>query len=436
MTRRRYALVGTGGRAKMYVDAITRNYRDHADLVALCDISQVRMQAYERLLTEQYGLPPVPLYPAADFDRMLAETRPDTVIVTSMDSTHHLYINRALRLGCDVITEKPMTTHVDKAQSILESIAATGRRLTVTFNYRYMPLATRIRQLILEGVIGRPLKVDFMWTLDVRHGADYFRRWHREKEHSGGLLVHKATHHFDLVNWWIDSLPQVVFALGERRFYGRDNAAARGEQYPYERYTGEAAARHDPFALRLDEHPDLTALYLAAEAETGYVRDRNVFGENITAEDTMGVLVRYRNGVQMTYSLVAYCPWEGFRLAITGTQGRLEADEIEGGTTFIAGPEEVQRLQPINEQVSMQRLRVFPMWAAPYEVPVTQAAGGHGGGDEALLRDLFLPQPPPDPFGRAAGHLAGTASILVGLAANRSIETGQPVQVDDLIRLP
>ena len=47
----------------------------------------------------------------------------------------------------------------------------------------------------------------FEWALDTVHGADYFRRWHREKKNSGGLLVHKSSHHFDLVNWWLGDVP-------------------------------------------------------------------------------------------------------------------------------------------------------------------------------------------------------------------------------------
>jgi predicted dehydrogenase len=299
----------------------------------------------------------------------------------------------------------------------------------VTFNYRYMPQSTRVRDLIMRGVIGTPLKVDFLWTLDVRHGADYFRRWHREKDKSGGLLVHKATHHFDLVNFWIDSHPKEVFAFGDLSFYGKENAAQRGEYYPYERYTGEAAAQNDPFAFTLDQDLDLKMLYMDAEAETGYLRDRNVFGENISAEDNMSVLVRYHNGVQLTYSLVAFCPWEGFKLAITGTKGRLELDEIEGGTTFVAGKEESIRVEKINEQFSMTRLRVFPMWDTPYDVPLDLVEGGHGGGDDALLADLFHPNPPPDPYRRKASHHDGMVSIMVGIAANESIRTGEKVEI-------
>jgi predicted dehydrogenase len=182
---------------------------------------------------------------------------------------------------------------------------------------------------MMQEVVGKPLAVEFVELLDIRHGADYFRRWHREKLQSGGLLVHKATHHFDLVHWWVGSFPQEVFAMGALQFYGKKNAEARDEHFPYDRYTGVAAAAHDPFALRLDMDEELRGLYLAAEAETGYVRDRNVFGAPITIEDTMSALVRYRNGVLLSYSLLAYAPREGLHIAVTGTKGRLELDIAE-----------------------------------------------------------------------------------------------------------
>ena len=67
--------------------------------------------------------------------------------------------------------------------------------------------------------------------------ADYFRRWHRDKRNSGGLLVHKATHHFDLINFWLGSAPELVMALGGLRFYGHENAQERGVTDFYTRAT-------------------------------------------------------------------------------------------------------------------------------------------------------------------------------------------------------
>lgn len=435
---KRYALVGTGGRAKMFVDALAGSYRATNQLVGLCDLSQVRMDWYNQRLVDQFDALPVPTYDAASFDRMIAETRPDTVIVTSMDSTHHLYIVRAMERGCDVISEKPMTVDAEKAQAIFAAIARTGRTLRVTFNYRYAPIATAVREVLLSGAVGRPLHVNFQWVLDTYHGADYFRRWHREKEKSGGLLVHKATHHFDLINWWLQSYPEEVYAMGGLLFYGQENATRRGESYGYARYTGEEAAANDPFALRLDENATLRALYLEAEQETGYLRDRNVFGEPITIEDTMSVTARYRNGTLLTYSLLAYSPWEGYRVAVTGDRGRVEVEWVEQvGKQFVAGAEERVAADPeITAKFGGKHIWVFPMFGRPYEVEIPEGVGGHGGGDAVMLEQLFDPQPPVDPFGRAASHLDGAASILLGIAANQAMATGLPVRVDDVLALP
>lgn len=430
--KKRYALVGTGARAGMFVDAIVQTYADVAELVAFCDLSQVRMDWYNSQLRDKHNLDPVPTYHADDFDQMVQETKPDTVIVTTMDSTHHIYIVRAMELGCDAISEKPMTTDIEKMHAIYDAINRTGKSLRVTFNYRYAPAYTRFRELIMEGAVGRPLAVDFSWVLDTSHGADYFRRWHREKENSGGLLVHKSTHHFDLVNWWIDSYPEQVMAMGDTLFYGKANAEARGEDYAYERYTGIPQAQDDPFGLFLDEKAVYKGLYLDAEAETDYLRDRNVFGEPITAEDTLNVMVRYQNGVLLSYCLVAYSPWEGLRVAVTGTKGRIEMD-ISENINHLQGDGAAKASKGAFKQASM---RVYPMFGEQYAVDVPVGEGGHGGADPVMLEQIFSPNPPDDPFHRAASHIDGAASILVGISGNISMEIGQLVNVSDLFELP
>lgn len=437
--KRKFAIVGTGGRAAMYVEAILDTYRDSSELVGLCDLSRVRMRFYQAQIQERWSQEPPLAYPADEFDRMLAETNPDVVIVTTTDSVHHEYIIRSMEAGCDVICEKPMTIDVEKARAIVEAVQDTGRELRVTFNYRYAALSTKIRELLGQGIIGRTFHVNFQWLLDTYHGADYFRRWHREKDKSGGLLVHKATHHFDLVNWWIDSWPKTVFALGDLRFYGVENATNRGERYSYDRYTGEPDAVDDPFSLVLDKHATLKELYLDAEAETGYVRDRNVFGENVTIEDTMSVTARYRDGVILTYSLLAYCPWEGYRVSFTGDMGRIEVELVEQvGRTFVGGQEEtIAADEDVVSRFGGSHIRVYPIFGRPYEVPVPKVeAGGHGGGDPIMLQQLFAPEPPMDPYARAASHVDGAASVLLGIAANISMAEGRAVDVDQLIDLP
>jgi len=354
-----------------------------------------------------------------------------------VDACHHTYLIRAMELGCDAITEKPMTTTAENARAIFDAVERTGRDLRVTFNYRYMPMFTKLREVVASGAIGTPTLVDFQWRLDTSHGADYFRRWHREKDQSGGLLVHKATHHFDLVNFILNDYPRKVYADGGLYFYGERNAAARGEQYDYDRYLDKPADAHDPFALDPRTHDGIRRLYLDTEADNGYVRDRNVFaGEDkwpITAEDTMAVNASYRRGALLSYTLIAYCPWEGERLTVTGTEGQVEYFG-RGGGHIIAGQSDDELAE---QQYQGERyVRLQRMFEPPQELELPEAKGGHGGGDWWICNQLFSANPEPDPFSRGATHVDGAASILLGIAAEQSIEMGQPVEIDDLFALP
>lgn len=427
MNKKKYVLVGTGGRAEFFYSAIAKPFSETSELVAFCDINQTRMDYANQLLEEKYSYPKVRTYLAGQFDEMIEAEKPDAVIVTSVDRTHHNYIIRAMELGCDVITEKPMTVDEDKCQDILDAVKRTGRQVRVAFNYRYAPHHTKARELIMDGVIGDVHSIHFEWLLNTMHGADYFRRWHRDKRNSGGLLVHKSTHHFDLVNFWIGSQPDEVFAFGDLLFYGRENAEQRGVTSFYERATGNPNAKDDPFALHLDENPHLKAMYLDAEHEDGYRRDQSVFGDGISIEDTMGVIVRYKNKAILTYSLNAYMPWEGYRIAFNGSKGRMEMTIVEQSYVNSGGD------KALEGALKDKRILVYPMWKPPYEVEVEEGEGGHGGGDPILLQDMFG-TPVVDRFNRAANHVDGARSILTGIAANRSIRTGQAVRVDDLVK--
>ncbi len=421
----RYALVGTGGRGWSFVRSVVDTYSDHSALVGLCDVNPGRLAHYnERLEKEGHG--GVPAFDPDGFDRMIEQTRPDVVIVTTVDAHHDHYIVRALELGCDVITEKPMTTDDERCRRILDAVERTGRRVRVTFNYRFGAAASHLRKLLSEGLVGEVISVNMDYMLDVRHGADYFRRWHREKALSGGLLVHKATHHFDLVNWWIDAVPEEVFAYGRLAFYGRENARRRGEEYPYERYTGHVTTEQDPFALDLSANESLKALYLDNEKYDGYRRDQNVFGEGITIEDSMSLVAKYRTGVQLTYSLNAFLPKEGYQVTFNGTRGRL---------TFSAGatPHIITGEGDETDVAYRHECFYHPSFGKPEAIELPKAGkGGHGGADPVLHEQIFNPDAPADPLGRNAGHEQGAASILVGIAANRAIETGQPARIDQL----
>jgi predicted dehydrogenase len=232
-------------------------------------------------------------------------------------------------------------------------------------------------------------------------------------ENSGGLLVHKATHHFDMVNWWIDDEPETVYAFGDLKYYGltREN---RGERCSTCAYTESCE-----FYVNYASNAKLKALYFDAESADGYYRDRCVFADEIDIYDTMSVAARYKSGITLSYSLIAHSPYEAWRAAVNGTEGRLELEEYHSGDRTSEPVQYVHLFNRRGERVTYQ---------------ISKAGGGHGGGDARLLERLFSGKDMPDPLVHMADSRAGAMSVLLGVAANRSIATGKPVTIDELLR--
>ena len=272
---RRVAIVGTGSRGLMFTKAILSR-KSTCSLVAFCDPNPVRVAYYNSYISSS---PSIPAYHPDNFLEMLENESVDTLVVTCIDALHHKYIVPALERGIRVISEKPLTTSIENCRLINDTVNRTNGDLTITFNYRYNPVHQTVKQLLsTKNAIGSILSVHFEWLLDTVHGADYFRRWHKQKENSGGLMVHKSGHHFDLVNWWIDDEPVEVAGMGRTAFYGSENGKKFGwvKGEGYERTRGSREATNDPFALDIEADETLKALYADAEKEDGYYRDQNV----------------------------------------------------------------------------------------------------------------------------------------------------------------
>jgi predicted dehydrogenase len=404
--RLRLAMVGTGMRGTLtWGIPLVKGYGDCVEFAGLCDINSKRVKVAKAMIGAD-----VPVF--TDFDEMVKQTKPDAVMVTTPCGSHYRYIIRAMELGVDAITEKAMCTDEAQCQAIIDTQKRTGRKVTVTFNARHGVEDKKVKELLMEKVVGDVIAVDFHEYLDTSHGADYFRRWHRLKENSGTLLVHKASHHFDQANWWLDSDPVEVSAWGELKFYGRNNSFR------------STHCRSCPFKQQCNFHYDITRnpqyvkLYVECESEDGYLRDGCLWAESTNIYDTMSARVRYANGAVLTYTANVYQPFEGQAISFMGNKGRLDYQTYRGG----------------GHQASELRLtRAFGR-SEPVSVTEQRRAGGHGGSDTSIQDLVFRNQPDPDPLHLRADMRAGALSSLIGIAAYRSIErNGQLVKIKDLV---
>lgn len=404
--KKKIAMVGTGHRGTgMWGTEVIEEYAKSIEFVGLCDINPGRVATAKKMMN-------VSCRTYTNLDKMLKETKPDILIVTTVDSTHHEQIIKGLEAGADVITEKPMTTDENKCQSILDAEKRTGKKVHVTFNYRYSPHRQKIYELLNSDAIGKVTSVDFHWYLDTSHGSDYFRRWHRKREFGGSLLVHKSTHHFDLLNWWLNSDPEEVYANGALEFYGKNNSF---------RHTNCRPCPHKDkcqFYFDVTKNPRLVELYVNNEKHDGYLRDGCVWKEDIDIFDKMAVQIKYANNVQVSYSLTAYSPYEGYRISFNGTKGKLDAWIHE------RQPWEAEKFDEIQVTKNFGKREIFK---------IDNTEPGHGGGDSRLRKQLF--NPGEDVYKQAAGSRDGAMSILVGIAARQSIDTQKVVKIKDLTTL-
>ena len=423
----RVALVGTGIRGTTFWGKrLLDEYSEILEFVGLCDINPGRLA-----FAKGYIGADCPLF--SDFDGMVREARPELVIVTTKDSTHHEFIIKALEMGCDVLTEKPLTTDAVKCQAILEAERRSGRNLIVGFNYRWSPYNTRIKELLMQNAVGKVTSVDFHWYLNTYHGASYFRRWHGLMSGGGSLWVHKATHHFDLLNWWLNSEPEEVFAYGDLEHYGK-NGPFRGSNCRSCDHKQDCAYYWD---ILQDEFS--TDLYVKNEHHDGYIRDNCLFREEIDIYDKMSAQIRYANNVVANYSLTTYSPFEGWRIAFNGTEGRLEAWlDIPYQTGELIGQDEMhsrEMQQTQAEDLVKEPIIVHKLWKDFETVRVPFDRSGHGGGDKLLQDRIILTSAEPDPFERPAGSRDGAMSVLIGIAARESIQSGQAVKIASLTDL-
>jgi predicted dehydrogenase len=418
------AMVGTGVRGtSFWGKRLVEQYPTLIEYVGLCDINPGRVEYARKAM----GVT-CPVF--TDFAEMVSTTKPDLVIVTTVDATHDQFIIKGLQMGCDVLTEKPMTTDEKKCRAILDAERKSKNKVIVGFNYRWDPYMTHIKKLLSEDTIGDITSVDFHWMLNTSHGASYFRRWHGLMECSGSLWCHKATHHFDLLNWWLDSDPAQVFAYGALEHYG-SAGRIRGKNCRSCEHKKECK-----FYWDITKDKESMNLYVNHEKHDGYIRDACLFRPEINIYDKMSAQIKYANNVVVNYSLTTYSPYEGWKIAFNGKDGRIEAwRDIPFMDTEAVDQESLHALemkQDSKSETAYQPVIVHKLWNDYTKEEVGFDRSGHGGGDGRLQDKIFVTPDADDPYKHAAGTRDGAMSLLVGVAARKSIASKKPILISDL----
>ena len=387
-------IVGTGARGVFaFGKPLSQNYADRVNVLALCDKNEVRLGIAKDMVGGD-------VQTFADYDKFLAQPNLDAVFVATPDFTHAALTIAALEAGKHVYCEKPMATQAEDCRKMIDAANKSTATLQVGLNLRYTRIMQELIDVVRRGDIG---EVVMATCIDTLEGASHFARWHRKKEYSGGILLQKGTHTLDLLNWIVDDVPVKVAAYG-----GRDVFKAREECRGWRCLDCQEAATCF-YHRNVGEARDglYAKFYLEAEKLDGYIVDRCIFDPDADIYDNASVIVEYESGKRTTYNLSLFGAEHDRKFTVTGSEGKIEASLTK---------REIVLVRRHTKDVIKHALQAD--------------TGGHGGGDARLMDDfLDLVQHGRKPLADAD---AGMWSTLAGLAAERSIETGQEVALADL----
>ena len=135
-------------------------------------------------------------------DDLLARDDIDAVIISGPTHLHADLAISACDAGKHIYLEKPLASSLEDGARVADAVKRSGVTLALGFNRRFHPLNQQAKRLIAAGRIGRIHAV--FSTFCERATPDSMPGWKRRRETGGGVLLDLATHHIDLMRWFLD----------------------------------------------------------------------------------------------------------------------------------------------------------------------------------------------------------------------------------------
>ena len=351
-------IIGAGGRGILAFGK-TIATRSDAQVVALCDPNQVRME----FAANDLGFKPN-FYDSVE--AMIAVEKLDAVVITSPDFCHESNAVAALSHGVHVLLDKPLATTVKGCQNIINAAEKSGKILMMGFNLRHHEVLKRLKKLISDGVLGRVFLMENREFYDG--GRTYMSRWNRLYAKGGGLWIHKGSHDFDVFNWLLD-FPKPVKVSA---FAGVDVLNLQHIPFAVKPGVPVGPTCHEcPYGELCPDIYKIDGIQNSpwsdrAVALDGYAKDLCMYTSDKDTHDNGIAMVEYENGVKASHLECFVTSMSDRRYTVVGDLGQAEVS-LE------------QRL-----------ITIRPRWSKEvitYHVPEVQ--GGHGGADPMLINAFF-----------------------------------------------
>ncbi|MFT5500346.1 MAG: putative dehydrogenase [Woeseiaceae bacterium] len=370
-------VLGAGNRGTVYGD-YSAEYPMDLDIIGVAEPIQERNDFYART----HNLPDVNRF--VTWEHVMERPKfADMVIISMPDDLHHEPCIQAMRLGYDVLLEKPMAQSEAECREILKVQQETGRVVGIAHVLRYSPYFIDMRDVVRSGKLGKIVNMQHMEPIEWRHMMHSFVRgnWH-DSAATTPIILAKSCHDLDIMRWIMDEPCDKITGFGDVSFYKRENAPeGSGERCldcPVEEscaYSAKKMYLRDKeriYAIMpvvpYDDPETLNELILHSLKTTNY--GRCVFKMENDQPEHLACAMEFRSGATATFSMDGFTSYHGRRTRLMGTKGDLVGDmETFTYTDYMT--------------------RESFTW----DISITDVKGyedsGHGGGDYRFVSDLL-----------------------------------------------
>lgn len=366
-------VIGAGARGNVYGDYAVE-YPDQLDIVGVAEPVTIRNERFSK----KHNIPEEHRF--TDWREIFKRPRfADAVIIATSDHLHYEPCMQALRLGYDILLEKPIAPTEQECRDILQLTKETGRIVAVCHVLRYAPYFVKLRELIRSGAIGEIISVQHMEPIEHTHMAHSYVRgnWH-SSEKTTPILLAKSCHDLDIIKWLIGKQSKQIQAFGGLRWFRKENApkgskarctdgCAVESSCPYSALKLYHRKRERLYVFDLPEQKkhqgDAILEYLAT---TDY--GRCVYRMENDQADHYTSNILFENDVTASFSMDAFTPFGGRRTRLMGSMGFIEGDMAKL-VVHDFRTDKVKKYETTVEEVENYKNE------------------GHGGGDWRLVAD-------------------------------------------------
>lgn len=396
----RVAIVGTGTRGTGCFGKLLSE-RDDVEIAALCDPNPVRMRGAAKIL----GITPN-FY--SSMDEMSKKETLDGVIITSPDACHHQCAMTALKLGWNVLIDKPLATNVKDGKEIIETAKKVGKTVMIGFNLRHHSVLKRLKEIISSGTLGKVFLAENREFYDG--GRTYMARWNRLFSMTGGLWIHKASHDFDIFNWLLDfpkpvriaSFASVNVLKPSGIPFELDNGIQPGPDCNSCHYNKSCK---ESWVLSENE---MAQWGPEAVKEDGYTKNLCIYTSDKDNHDNGLCILEYENNIKVSL----------FESFIGSKSDRLYT--INGDRAIAEA------------SLSERRITITPRWGGEITTIILPAeGGGHGGADPELVDTFCKVLRGEKSTTSTAEH--GLLATALGQAAEMSRRQSRMVNLEEIL---